>query len=148
MGEIFRIQLIRWRSMGREVDGWRIPPPPPTRAAANFTITNQGPNWDFIRHLTLIEPFELTWGKWKWIHFASDVCKYELGCVVCVLAIGGEGQQVVASGCRLKPLISASPRRKPGSHKEQTVNKRFPRSSPIQQSHVNWSVHNSSSRMT
>lgn len=80
---------------------------PPTRAVANFTITNQASNWDFIRHLTLTEPFEPTWGKWKWIHFASDVCKYELGCVVCAFAIGGEEQQVVASRCRLNPLISA-----------------------------------------
>lgn len=93
--------------MGREVDGRRIFPPHTTRAAANFTITNQAPNWDFIRHLTLIEPFEPTWGKWKWIHFASDVRKYELGCVVCALAIGGDGQQVVSSRCRLNPLISA-----------------------------------------
>lgn len=29
--------------------------------------------------------------------------------MVCVLAIGGEGQQVVVSRCRLNPLISASP---------------------------------------
>lgn len=85
------------------------PTHPPTCAGANFTITNQVANWDFIRHLTLIEPFEPTWGKWKWIHFANDVCKYELGCVVCVLAIGGEGQQVVASRCQLNLLINASP---------------------------------------
>lgn len=75
-----------------------------TTCHKDFTITNQRGNQDFIRHLALMEPSELT-GREGDGFTLSDVFKYVQKYVLCIFTIEGRRQQVVGSS--LNALIGA-----------------------------------------